>query len=163
MKDEPARVKDVLKGLGNQMGIKAPAETAALWSKWKDIVGESMARHAAPSSLRDGVLRVRVDSPTWATEIGYLASEIRTRVNAALGSAAVAEVRVWVGSKKDAQEQPGPASAGPRKAPRKHRLTDADTDPVAAFERARGAWFRSTRGMRSSASAEPSESSEKSR
>ncbi|HYN36647.1 MAG TPA: DUF721 domain-containing protein [Actinomycetota bacterium] len=163
MKDEPARIKDVLKGLGGHMGIKAPAETAALWSKWKDIVGESVAQHASPSSLREGVLRVRVDSSTWATEIGYLASEIRSRVNAALGSAAVTEVRVWVGSKKDAQEQAGSASPGPRKTPPKRRPRNVDADPIEAFERARGAWFKNTRGMRSGPHAEPSESPEKSR
>lgn len=163
MKDEPARIKDVLKDLGGHMGIKAPAETAALWSKWRDIVGESVAQHAAPSSLRDGVLRVRVDSSTWATEIGYLASEIRSRVNAALGTPSVTEVRVWVGSKKDAQEQPGSAPAGRRKDTRKRRPRDADADPVAAFEKARGAWFRSTRGMRSGPPAEPADSPEKSR
>ena len=145
------------------MGIKAPAETAALWSKWKDIVGESVARHAAPSSLRDGILRVRVDSSTWATEIGYLASEIRSRVNVALGSPTVTEVRVWVGSKKDVQEQAGAASGGPRRTPPKRRPRNVEADPIEAFERARGAWFKRTRGVRSGPPEEPSESPEKSR
>ena len=102
MRDDPAPIKDVLKQLGGSMGIKAPAETAAVWSRWKDIVGESVAQHASPSSLRDGVLRVCADSPTWATEIGYLGGEIRARINHALGAPVVREIRVWVGSKKDA-------------------------------------------------------------
>ena len=145
------------------MGIKAPAETGALWSRWKDIVGKAVADHASPSSLRDGVLKVRVDSPGWATEMGYMAGEIRSRINAALGSAVVSEVRVWVGSKN---ENPGQSSSGAAsqrdQAPRRPR-PNPDADPLEAFERARGAWLKSTRQVRSGARSVPSDRRENSR
>ena len=163
MSDDPARIKDVLKELGGHMGIKAPAETAALWSRWKDIVGSSVADHASPSSLRDGVLKVRVDSPAWATEIGYLAGEIRSRINAALGSAAVAEIRVWVGAKRDGANQPQSSGTGPRATAPRSRRPDPDADPMEAFERARGAWLKSTRGVRAGVRSGASDRGEKSR
>ena len=162
MSDDPARIKDVLKELGGHMGIKAPAETAALWSRWRDIVGSAVADHASPSSLRDGVLKVRVDSPGWATEMGYMAGEIRSRINAALGSAAVSEVRVWVGSKDDAAGQPSSTAVKRGSAPRPRRPRP-DADPLEAFERARGAWLKSTRQVRSGTRSDHSNREEKSR
>ena len=163
MSDDPARIKDVLKELGGRMGIKAPAETAALWSRWKDIVGSAVADHASPSSLRDGVLKVRVDSPGWATEMGYMAGEIRSRINAALGSAVVSEVRVWVGSQNENPTQPSSAGGGRGGQPPRPRRPRPDADPLEAFERARGAWLKSTRQVRSGTRSALSDRGENSR
>lgn len=148
MSDDPARIRDVLKELG-AMGIKAPTETAELWTRWAEIVGDQIAKHASPSSLRDGVLRLRVESPTWATEIGYLGEDIRSRVNAALRTDTVREVRAWVGSRNEPVQGTGTVSEQPRDRAPARRRRDADADPQEAFQRARGAWLRKTRGVRS--------------
>jgi hypothetical protein len=136
--DFPFRIRDLLGDVGRRVGLPAAVETGMVWSRWSEIVGEAVAAHAEPSSLKGGVLRVRADSPSWATEIGYLADQIKASVNRTVGADLVGEVRVWTG--------PGPTRAGTRSGPKPTPATAAEAppaaDPRAAFERARAAWAR---------------------
>ena len=142
--DDPLRLKDLLPGATGKLGIPSPEATGRVWSAWKDIVGPAVAAHAEPTSLREGVLRVRADSPAWATEIGYLADEIRSRANAATGRTLVLEVRVWTGPRPAsggstagrAEEGAGAPADPDREPPR---------DPAEALERARRAWAKRRR------------------
>ena len=139
MTERPERLKDLLGDVGARLGLASPVAVGKVWARWREIVGPAIADHADPTSLRQGVLRVRADSPAWATEIGYLGGEIRARVNEATGSALVSEVRVWIGPRKDdrpritgsAAENPAGPLGGA-----------ASNDPEAALERARAAWER---------------------
>ena len=128
------------------MGIDRAAEAGALWARWGEIVGDAIAEHAEPTSLKRGVLRIRAISPAWATEIGYLKEHIIRSANEALGAALVADVQVWTGpgpirdrtargSRASAASTP---PAGPRQPPPK--------DPEEALERARAAWLRRRSG-----------------
>ncbi|HJR45239.1 MAG TPA: DUF721 domain-containing protein [Actinomycetota bacterium] len=140
--DGPQPLRGLLSGAAGRFGLDDAMSTGALWKRWSEIVGADVAAHAAPTSLRGGVLRVRADSPVWAHEIGYLVEEIRTRANEALGAPAVTEVRVYNapadGSDPPASD-PGEAAAteaANRAAP---PLPEA---PEEALKRAREAWLR---------------------
>lgn len=136
MAELPRRLGELLGSMGGSLGATNPAQTGKLWSGWRQIVGPEVARHAEPTSLRGGVLRVRTDSPAWATEIAYLGAEIRRRANETLGSETVRQVRVWTG--------PGamhdPADARPP-TPVERSQKQRSSDPRVAFESARRAWL----------------------
>ncbi|MBA2273139.1 MAG: DUF721 domain-containing protein [Actinobacteria bacterium] len=141
MDDEPLRLKDVLRSEGHRLGIDAAVEIAAIFSRWRRIVGDGVAAHAGPSSLREGVLRVRADSPVWATEISYLAPEIQRRANEEVGGAVVKEVRVWWAP--GGTETPLPtagSSVGGRSPSPDAGSRGHGGDPAGALERARRAW-----------------------
>lgn len=135
--------------VGTRAGIADPRATGIVWARWSEIVGPAVAANAEPTSLRDGVLRVRATTPTWATELTYLAGEIRSRANELAGTEVVSEVRVWTGPGPVARATPQPAS---ERVDGGHE--DAQTDPVeeasvgdpasilSAFDRARAAWLR---------------------
>jgi hypothetical protein len=131
--DVPVRVGEILR-----QGPPVPRalEMGRLWSGWKEIVGEAVASHVEPSSLRDGILRVRAESPAWATEIGYMRGEIQRRANDYLGEEVVAEVRVWTGPGR-ARPAADPPGAEPE-LPERPR----PAEPREAFGRAREAWRR---------------------
>jgi len=137
---EPSPLRSLLAGAATRFGLDDGAAVGSVWGKWNDIVGPDVAAHAEPTSLRSGVLRVRADSPVWAHEIGYLAEEIKSRVNALLDRAAVEEVRIWSGPSKT----PGRAAPGARDATadttRDGPEKPAPDDPLGALERAREAW-----------------------
>ena len=135
------RLKDLLPGATGRLGIPSPEATGRVWSAWTEIVGPSVAAHAEPTSLRDGVLKVRADSPAWATEIGYLAEEIRSRANAVTGRPLVSEVRVWMGP---AGRKRSPAEAGPAASGGASKGDDREPpqDPAEALERAHRAWAK---------------------
>ena len=133
---EPVRVGDAL-----ELGAKGahPRETARLWRAWPEIAGAALSAHVEPTSLRGGVLRLRADSPVWATEVSYLTEHIRTRVNEILAAPVVDEVRIW--------NAPGPVSRRDFEQPVKvppgaGAKPPEQADPERALRRAYEAWRR---------------------
>jgi predicted nucleic acid-binding Zn ribbon protein len=151
----------VLKDVGSKLGFAAPAETGKVWARWAEIVGPAIERHAEPTSLRSGVLRIRADSPIWATEIRYLATEIQQRTNEVAGRDVVTEIRVWTGS--------GPWRRNPARVfqtgnePRAEPEKGTPDDPSSAFSRAHEAWSKRRRKQARPAPATTPEKPEKPR
>lgn len=137
----PARLKDLLGGVGARMGLEDARATGLLWARWAEIVGDAVATNAEPTSLKKGVLRVRATSPVWAQELTYLTAEIRARANAIAGSEAVREVRIWTGPGEVAQATARPL-AGVQDGSDVRAADDPPRDLPTAFERAHEAWAR---------------------
>jgi predicted nucleic acid-binding Zn ribbon protein len=142
-RDLPLRLRDVIATAADQLRLGHAVEMGRLWARWRELVGPAIADHAEPTSLRGHVLRVRVDSPTWATEIGYLREEIARRANEALGREVIGEVRVWTAPGRPAAGRPDEPEA------RRDRLQRGPPENAAeAFARARRAWSeRRTRDL----------------
>ena len=140
--DLPPSLAEVLRAGAGPPSAQA-FEMGRLWAAWPELVGPAVAAHAEPSSLRERVLRVRADSPAWATEIGYLREEIRRRANDHLGREVVTEVRVWTGP---GRVRPRP-EGGSTPATAARVATGATGDPRAALARAQAAWRRRRRGV----------------
>lgn len=51
--------------------------------RWRDAVGARIARVTAPGDVQDGVLTVRVVSPSWAQELSLLSEQILERLRGA--------------------------------------------------------------------------------
>jgi hypothetical protein len=138
----PQGIREVLGKLSRRLGLPDPGRTGAVWGRWEEFVGAEIAGHARPSSLRDGVLRVRADSPVWAHELGYLREEIKGRVNASLGHPVVAEVRVYTAPPEpEPGGRPDPDS-GTRKGSAPALRAASPTGPEEALQRAKLAWIR---------------------
>ena len=76
----------------------APATTIArIQGCWGEVVGEALAGECTPLSERQGVVTVGCRSSVWAQELSMMAPELVGRLNAALGSDAIAELRFTVG------------------------------------------------------------------
>ena len=142
MSEEPVPLGEALGGATRRFGMGEARHVARLFSAWPDIVGDSVAAHVEPVSLRDGVLRLRADSPSWATEITYLRERIRTQVNEALGSVIAQKIDVTTGPKQGPRRRSGSrAEPSPRDPSEAREPRDPD-DPIGAFERAFVAWKR---------------------
>jgi len=139
--NELVRIRDVLDGLSTRVGLGRSRDASVIWSRWTEIVGDAIGAHAEPSSLREGVLKVRADSPAWAAELGYLAADIRTRANSLIGREAVVEVRVWTGPGRVGGTTKRAATAA-KTTPSAPDKRPPASDPLEAFERARAAWRR---------------------
>lgn len=141
------RLKDLLGPVGKKLRLEDPVAAGALWRRWPEIVGDDIARNAEPTSLKDGVLRIRTTTPTWATEMSYLATDIKERINRAIGKPLVREVKVWT----------SPAPIGPRRGDPGHSASTPSRveprapaeDPESAFRRAFQAWSKRRAGGRS--------------
>jgi predicted nucleic acid-binding Zn ribbon protein len=94
--DDPVPVTGSLDRVVRRLGGPSAAAVGGLFERWEDIVGEQIAAHTRPSSLRDGTLVVTVDDPAWATQLRFLESDLLARVRAALDGVEVASVTVRV-------------------------------------------------------------------
>ena len=135
-----SRLKDLLGPVGKKLRLEDPAAAGAIWRRWPEIVGDDIARNAEPTSLKEGVLRIRTSTPTWATEMSYLATDIKERVNGAIGKHLVHEVKVWT--------SPAPIERRRRdsdhtaNAPHPVEQETPAEDPETAFQRAFQAWAK---------------------
>lgn len=152
---DPTPLRGLLGSAATRFGLDDALATGSLWKRWADVVGQDVAAHAQPTSLRGGVLRIRADSPVWAHEIGYLAEEIRRKANAALGRDAVTEVRVWNapgGIPSPSAGTPRSSRSGVGRGPSGDagdgRPGTPDLDPMEALDNARRAWLDRRREAR---------------
>lgn len=83
-------VAEVLEG----QGWREPIRMAAALARWDEIAGPDLAAHVAAESFADGVLTLRADSTTWATQVRLLLPTVRARVDAAVGQGVVANIVV---------------------------------------------------------------------
>jgi predicted nucleic acid-binding Zn ribbon protein len=75
----------------------APATTIArVQGVWVEVVGETLAEECRPLSERAGVVTVGCRSSVWAQELSMMGPELVERLNGALGTTAIAELRFSV-------------------------------------------------------------------
>jgi predicted nucleic acid-binding Zn ribbon protein len=94
--DDPRPLRESLEQVARDLGAPDAGVLRALFTRWEDVVGASVAVHAKPTSLRDGTLKVVVDQPGWATQLRYLTGQVMARCDEVLGAGAVREVDVRV-------------------------------------------------------------------
>jgi predicted nucleic acid-binding Zn ribbon protein len=96
--DEPRRLRDSLAEVSADLGLPEPDALAFLIEEWESLVGPDVAPHCRLTSLRDGVLRVTVDTAPRGTQLRYLEGELLERAASLLGADIVHELRVRVGA-----------------------------------------------------------------
>ncbi len=85
---------DALKKLLPKLGLAAHLDEHQVLSAWRDIVGDFLAEHSTPSSLRAGVLTITVLQPTVRYELDRSwKPEILKKLQARFGEKTVREVR----------------------------------------------------------------------
>jgi predicted nucleic acid-binding Zn ribbon protein len=77
-----------LRGAGaREDGSGASArQLGGVFGRWKDAVGEAVARHVQPLRLDGTRLVVEVDDPAWATQLKFLEANLRERLLAVTGA-----------------------------------------------------------------------------
>lgn len=86
--------------LVRHLGGPSAGALGGLSSRWSEVVGERLAAHVEPVSIRDGVLLVRVDDPAWAPQVRFLEAEVLSRVRDVLGVADLKALSVRVARKQ---------------------------------------------------------------
>jgi predicted nucleic acid-binding Zn ribbon protein len=88
---DPRPLADALAPLRRDL---APATTLArVQQAWPEVAGAGVAAEARPVSERAGSVTFACKSSVWAGELTLMASDLTGRLNAALGSPLIAELR----------------------------------------------------------------------
>jgi len=94
-KPGPATLADALASFLRQKGLTRRVEQAGIVEDWASLVGPQIAAVTEPESVTpDGVLRVRVATAPWATELSLMSPRILRLLNEGR-SGRVKEIR-WV-------------------------------------------------------------------
>lgn len=72
--------------------IEKPVRQNETFFIWNDVVGEVIAKHAAPEKIAYSKLFVKVDSPAWRNELNFRKAEILKQLNSHLGNAQIKEI-----------------------------------------------------------------------
>ena len=70
-----------------------------------EIVGGTVAAHAAVRSVRDGMCTIEVDDPGWATQVRYAERQIVGRAESCCGPGVVRSIRVVVAGPGSGRER----------------------------------------------------------
>jgi predicted nucleic acid-binding Zn ribbon protein len=62
--------------------------------RWREVVGSELADHCTPETFEAGVLVVRTDSTSWATQVRLLVPQLLARLAKDVGPNVVREVKV---------------------------------------------------------------------
>lgn len=93
---EAVRLGDVVEGLLSERSLAQGLPIGRLAADWATVVGDRLASETAPLSIAGGVLTVAATAGPWGAQARFLAAEIRTQANRALGGEPIREVRVVV-------------------------------------------------------------------
>ena len=93
---DPRKVSESLDRITRRLGGPSAGAASTVFARWEELVGPDIASHASPVSLRDGVLLLAVDHPTWAAQLRYMTAELLTRIAAATTGGDVREIRLRV-------------------------------------------------------------------
>lgn len=91
---DPRPAGRVLDSYISDRGWQIAVSIHTVLERWPAIVGESVAAHATPETYDDGILVVRTDSTTWATQLRTIAHQIVAKLNEAVGEGSVTRVEV---------------------------------------------------------------------
>ncbi len=91
---DPKPAGNVLGSYIADRGWEVSVSIHTLLDRWVDIVGEQVAAHSTPETYDAGVVVVRTDSTTWATQLRTIASQIVAKLNESVGDGAVTRVEV---------------------------------------------------------------------
>ncbi|PRX47727.1 putative nucleic acid-binding Zn ribbon protein [Prauserella shujinwangii] len=93
--------------LAGQLGWAERLATGQVFGQWARLVGDEVAEHAQPVTLKDGELTVRASSTAWATQLRLLQRQLLAKIAKGVGHGVVTRMRIQ-----------GPTAPSWRKGPR---------------------------------------------
>lgn len=91
---DPQLLGAVTHELARSRGWSPRVAEGTVLGQWTTVVGEQIAGHATPTSLRDGVLTVSAESTAWATQLRMVQSQLLAKIAAAVGDGVVTAVKI---------------------------------------------------------------------
>ncbi len=90
------RLGESLAEVASDLRLDDPDVLRAVLSGWPEVVGDMIAAHARPRTLREGVLLVEADSSEWATQMRYLEEDLIRRLGRRTRPGVVKSIKVVI-------------------------------------------------------------------
>ena len=86
---------DVLNQFLRQGGLEAPLLQKRLVDAWDTVAGAAVARYTQGKFIRNQTLFVKIQNPALRADLCMMQSELVKKLNAAVGSMVMTEVRFY--------------------------------------------------------------------
>jgi hypothetical protein len=103
---KPQSIRSILEKTVKTLEIDVPLKTHSVLGAWEEIVGDSVAGHSQPHSIRNRILFIDVTHPTWMQQLQFLKPTLLEKVNTFLGEPLIQDIRFKLG--KISQTIPDP-------------------------------------------------------
>ena len=90
---KPQSLHAILEQTFKNLEIDVPLKTYSILGAWDEIVGESVAVHSRPRSIRNRILFVDVSHSTWMQQLQFLKPTLLEKINAFLGEPLIQDIR----------------------------------------------------------------------
>jgi predicted nucleic acid-binding Zn ribbon protein len=113
---DPQSFGTAIQRLIDERGWDQSVAVGGAMGRWAEVVGADIAAHCEPESFEDGVLSVRAESTTWATQVRLLVPAILRSLDERLGAGTVTKILVKGPGGPSWRHGPrvAPGSQGPR-------------------------------------------------
>lgn len=91
---DPQTFSAATRDLARVRGWSKQVAEGAVLGQWVTVVGDQIADHAVPTSLRDGVLTVSAESTAWATQLRMVQAQLLAKIAAAVGDGVVTSLKI---------------------------------------------------------------------
>lgn len=91
---DPQTLGSATAALARTRGWSGRVAEGAVFGQWEQVVGDQIAAHAIPSSLREGVLTIAAESTAWATQLRMVQTQVLAKIAAAVGDGVVKSLRI---------------------------------------------------------------------
>ncbi|MTD56138.1 DciA family protein [Amycolatopsis pithecellobii] len=91
---DPQPLGRLMSRLAADRGWSQRLNDGQVFGQWAKLVGDEVAEHAQPVSLKDGELTVRATSTAWATQLRLLQGQLLTKIAAVVGHGVVKRMRI---------------------------------------------------------------------
>jgi predicted nucleic acid-binding Zn ribbon protein len=95
--NKPQSLRSVLEKTLKSLEIDVPLKTYSIFGAWKEIVGDSLALHTQPRSIRNRILFIDVSHSTWMQQLQFLKPTLLEKINTFLGEPHIQDIRFRLG------------------------------------------------------------------
>ena len=91
---DPQTLGSLTSQLAKSRGWAPKVAEGSVFGQWESVVGEQIAEHANPTTLRDGILTVEAESTAWATQLRMVQPQLLAKIAAAVGDGVVTSLKI---------------------------------------------------------------------
>jgi predicted nucleic acid-binding Zn ribbon protein len=95
--EKPQLLHSILEDTLRALEIDVQLKTYSILGAWGEIVGESVAEHSQPRSIRNRILFLDVSHSTWMQQLQFLKPTLLEKVNNFLGEPLIQDIRFKLG------------------------------------------------------------------
>ncbi|MCK5863285.1 MAG: DUF721 domain-containing protein [Candidatus Hydrogenedentes bacterium] len=101
-KNKVEHISNILERMQKTTSLGKNLEQAKIWEHWEKLTGKHLGKHCRPHSIKDGKLRIIVESPVWMHKLSYLKWDLLLRINRMAGKELVSDAFFVLASDEDA-------------------------------------------------------------